>query len=71
MCWTCSAGIRRGDRRASNLRDDNGRDNGGGHLLALGGREIRSEVRIGGGDFPHGGDSGIHGLAYGGDNLIG
>jgi hypothetical protein len=53
------------------LRNDNGRDDGGGHLLALSGREIRSEVRVGGGNFPHGRDSGIHGLTYGGDNLIG
>jgi hypothetical protein len=35
----------------------------------LGGREIRSEVRVGGGNFSNRGNRGIDRLAYGGDNL--
>jgi hypothetical protein len=71
MSWAGSAGIRRGDRRASHLGDDNGGDNRGGHLLALSGRKIRAQVRVGGRDFPNSGDRRIDGLAYGGDYLVG
>jgi hypothetical protein len=53
------------------LGDDNRRDDGSGHLLALGGRQIRAEVRVCGGYFPDRGDGGIHGFTHGGDNLVG